>query len=161
MTVTPNPESVTPTPVAATDGVATATSQYESREEQMRRVAAEYGITVPELAERIERLRDVATSNQRDASLCSHCEGPMPAQASPSQRYCSENCRKEASRDRVARRREAAERAARGEKQGTCDVCGRACDVKNALCDGCIDDLNERNRAALETSHVGEENDRG
>lgn len=112
-----------------------------ARDEQLRRVAAAQGMTVAQL---VEQLRDVATANQRDASLCAKCEGPMPSDASPTQSYCSGNCRKEASRDRIARRRIAKARVAAGQHHGSCDVCGRKCDVASALCDACAAALDER-----------------
>lgn len=121
------------------------------RDEQLRRVADAQGVTVAQL---VEQLRDVATANQRDASLCAKCEGPMPSDTSPSQSYCSSNCRKEASRDRVARRRIAKARVAAGQQHGSCDVCGRTCDVATALCDACAAALDERERNTA-TSPLG------
>jgi len=129
---TPAPESVTATPEDATP------------RDAVRRAAARVGATPEEF---VEMLRDVAVAIARDASLCDWCEDPIPEdRLRAGGRYCSENHRKEASRRRTARRRMFAERAARGETKGSCDVCGRACHIENALCDGCIDDLNAESR---------------
>ena len=140
-TVTPASQGVTPRPGSVTAG------------EEVRRVATARGVTVAEL---VEQLRDVATAIARDPGLCDWCEGPMPSTAtSRAKRWCSQDCRKEASRDRVARRLAKRRAADAGAREGTCDVCGRSCHIDDALCDGCIDDLNERYRAAIDAAQEG------
>lgn len=171
MTVTPNPESATPTPEGATRGrdavtgdaqSATPTPAGATPADELRRVAAKWGITPDEL---VHLLRDVVTEHHRDASLCDWCEGPIPeSKRANGGRYCSANHRKEASRYRLERRRMFAELAAQGETRGACDVCGAACHIENALCDACIDDLNESARDAVgdaSQASGGEEDDRG
>lgn len=172
MTVTPNPEGATPGTESATparDAVTgaaqsvTPTPAGATPTAELRRIAAKWGITPDEL---VQMLRDVVTEHHRDASLCDWCEGPMPETATrgSDRRYCSQNCRKEASRHRVTRRRRFAERAAQGETHGTCDVCGAACRIENALCDACIDDLNESAGDAMGDASArrdGEERNRG
>ena len=147
--VTGDAQSATPPPEDATSA-------------DVRRVAANWGMTAEEL---VQMLRDVVRAVARDASLCDWCEAPIPEHVlANGGRYCTPNHRKEASRRRSARRREFAERAARGERQGSCDVCGAACHIENALCDACIDDLNEESRDALgdaSPERDGEEGDRG
>jgi len=157
VTVTPTPESVTGDAQSATPPRGTATGADE-----LRRAAARWGITTDEL---VQTLRDVVRMHARDASLCDWCEDPIPATVlAAGGRYCTPNHRKEASRDRIARRRKFAALATLGETQGACDLCGAACHIENALCDACIDDLNESARdamAAEQTRKDGEEDTRG
>jgi hypothetical protein len=160
---TPNRDAVTGDAQSVTPKPQSATPSDELRHEEVRRVAAKWGITPDEL---VNMLRDVVTEHHRDASRCDWCEGPMPETATrgSDRRYCSQNCRKEASRDRVARRRMFAERAAQGETHGTCDVCGAGCRIENALCDACVDDLNESADDATGDASAmreGGESDRG
>lgn len=170
MTGTPTPENATPTPQCATPGRDAVTGDAQSvtptpqgaTSADVRRVASAWGMTTKEL---VQILRDVVRALARDASLCDWCENPIPEHVlEAGGRYCTPNHRKEASRRRIARRREFAERAARGEKQGSCDVCGATCHIENALCDACIDDLNEESRDVLgdaSPERDGEESDRG
>lgn len=49
----------------------------------------------------LARIRDVEAMHLADPSLCDDCEEPMPGHRRRDARYCSDRCRKAASRDRT------------------------------------------------------------
>jgi len=159
VTVTPNPETATGDTDSVTRDAQSATPSPRSvtaANEEVRRVAERRGLPTEEV---VRPLRDVVRALAGDASLCEWCEDPLPEHViSNGGRYCTKNHRKEASRRRVARRREFAARAKRGETQGSCDRCGATCHIENALCDACIDDLYESARDAMTDEQTRKDN---
>ncbi|MCP2265542.1 hypothetical protein ACFQHV_01135 [Promicromonospora thailandica] len=140
--VTPSRDAVTPT---SQDVTPDPTSHAAVRD-----VAAQLGVAPADV---VHTLRDVARTIANDPSLCDWCEGTIPEERLRlGARYCSENHRKEASRRRTARRRMFAEHAATGATSGSCDRCGAACHIENALCDACFDALTDQERDARDAS---------